>query len=247
MATAKTVEQLFGEFIVKSGGQLVSSVISGSSLPPNADYYFRDTEIIGELKCLQIDSFGLNYQVKLQKLFDHWMARRLLMVYGTTQVNIRNIPPICQKEWLNLIERPLQKNVLACANQQIKETKTLLNLPNSRGVLFLSSDGNSSLQPYDVLFFIDRLLKKKKEDGSLQYSSIDGIVYFSWSMPGHHPHIPKPIQFWIGFPRDIKDVITGKFINSLEELWYEFQCNLMGQRIPRVIEKGALLQDIKIS
>jgi len=61
-----TVEQLFSNFIVKSGGQLVSSLVAGSQLPPNADYYFRDREIIGELKCLQVDSFDDNYRMNSQ-------------------------------------------------------------------------------------------------------------------------------------------------------------------------------------
>jgi hypothetical protein len=248
MTIAKTaVEQFFGEFILKSKGQLVSSLVSGSNLPPNADYYFPDSAIIGELKCLQIDSFGPNYQVNLQKLVDGWMERRLLLVYGRTQIDIRNVPPTCQKEWMNLVETPLQKNVLASANRQIKETKKLLASPNSKGILFLSSDGNRSLQPYDVMFFLDRILKKKKEDSSLQYSNIDGMVYFSWTMPGRLPNIPRPIQFWMGFPRDPNDTKVKEFMDHLENLWYEFQCDVMGHRIPRMIEKSNLLQDIKIS
>jgi hypothetical protein len=236
--TDKTaVERLFGEFIVNSGGQIVSSsLFDQSSLPPNADYYFRNSEIIGELKCLQIDSFGLNYQIKLQQLFDQWSRRRLLVVYGRTQVDIRGVPFECQREWMKLIEAPLQTNVLAKADRQIKQTKVLLEAPDSKGILFLTSDGNISLQPHSVLFFFDRLLKKKKEDGSRQYSNIDAVVYFSCSFPGYHPKVSLPIQFWTGFQRDPADQRVREFIDHLESLWFEFQRSVMGRRIRRIEE-----------
>lgn len=248
MAIAKTsVEQIFNDFIVKSGGRLVSSLVGGSSPPPNADYYFSQEEIIGELKCLQVNSFGSNYQIKLQKLFDEWMERRLFVVYGTRQVDIRDLQPERQREWMRLIEAPLQKNILGQADRQIKETKMLLNSPNSRGVLFLSSDGNSSMQPHTLMCFIDRILRKKKEDGSRQYSNIDAVVYFSLSMPGRHPNIPLPIQFWTGFGRDLEDLRIREFVDKLEVLWFEFQRSVLGLRIFRATEKSILLPDIKIS
>jgi len=246
MAIARTaVEQFFGDFVVKSGGQLVSSIISGSTLPPNADYYFRDSAIIGELKCLQIDSFGLNYQVKLQELVDSWMERRLYVLYGRTQIDIRQVPPICQREWMDLIGAPLQRNLLAPANRQIRETKKLLNLPNLKGILFLSSDGNNSLQPYDVMYFVSRTLNKTRQDGSRQYSNIDGIVYFSLSMLSRLPDIPVPIQFWTGGSRDSNDMETREFIDRLEELWYKFQCQTIGQPMPRIETTKDTLRNLK--
>jgi hypothetical protein len=147
---------------------------------------------------------------------------------------------------VDLIGIPLQGRIVKQANRQIKKTKQLLDAEQAKGILFISSDGNSSL-PYDVMFFLDRILKKKKDDGSPQYSNIEGVVYFSWSMLGHHPNIPLPVQFWMGFPRDSNDVKLREFIDHLEILWYEFQCTLTGQRIPRLVQTGSNLRDIKIS
>jgi len=63
---------------------------------------------------------------------------------------------------MDLIGIPLQGRIVKQANRQIKKTKQLLDAEQAKGILFISSDGNSSLQPYDVMFFLDRILKKKK-------------------------------------------------------------------------------------
>lgn len=247
MAGPNTVEQLFNNFVLKCGGQLVASLLTGNTPRPNADYYFGGSGIIGELKCLQVDSFDTNYATKVQMLFDDWMRRRLLMVYGRVQVSLSQLNPICQKEWMDLIGNSLQKRFVEHANRQIKETKRTLNAGAAKGILFISSDGNRSLQPYDLMFFLDRTLKKKKKDGSLLYSNIDGIVYFSWTMPGHHSNIPLPIQFWIGVPRDPSDIKIKEFMDHLEGLWFEFLRTVTRQPIPRLVQGSIKLQDINIS
>jgi hypothetical protein len=245
--TEMSVEQLFNRFVLESEGQLVSSIVTTSNLPPNADYYFQESAVIGELKCLQQDSFDEVYKTKMQKLADDWMKRRLLVVFGTAQISLKHLHPICQMEWMDLIGIPLQNTLIKYANRQIRETKKLLNVPEARGILFISSDGNSSLQPYELMYFLDRVLKKKKEDGIRQYSNIDGFVYFSWSMPGRVPNIPMPIQFWIGGARDPNDTKTQEFIDKLERRWYEFQCKATGQNVPRLVQKSNFLKEIKIS
>jgi hypothetical protein len=158
------VEQLFNDFILGSGGQLVSSLVTKDHPLPNADYYFHDHGIVGELKCLQQHSFNATYAMKLQKLVDSWMQRRLFMAYGRVQIDLQRLNPICQREWMNLIGDSLQKRFVEHANRQIRETKGCLVLQMQKGILFISSDGNSSLQPYDLMFFLDRTLKKKKND-----------------------------------------------------------------------------------
>ena len=108
MAAANTkVEEVFNDFVLKIGGQLVASLLTGNNPPPNADYYFRDSGIIGELKCLQVDSFSANYAIKVQRIFDNWIQRRLLVVYGRVQVSLSQLNPICQKEWMDLIGNSL--------------------------------------------------------------------------------------------------------------------------------------------
>jgi hypothetical protein len=78
------------------------------------------------------------------------------------------------------------------------------------------------------------------------YSNIDGVVYFSLSMPGYHPDIPVPIQFWLGVPRDPNDRKVREFMDSLETSWFDFLRALTRQTIPRLAQGGVKLQDIKI-
>jgi hypothetical protein len=163
------------------------------------------------------------------------------------QLNLSQLNPICQTEWMSLIERSLQDRFVDHANKQIKETKKLLNTSEAKGVIFITSDGNNSLQPYDIIFFLKRTLEKKKKDRSPLYSNIHGIVYFSWSTPGYHRDIPAPILFWIGVPRDSSDSRVKEFMDRLESHWFKFIRAFTGQEIPRLEQNGINLQDIKIS
>jgi len=242
------VEQLFNSFVLKSGGELVSSLLAKDpQRPPNADYYFRDRNIIGELKCLQVDSLGSSYAAKLQALVDDWMRRDLLRVYGRASISLPQLHPICQREWMSLLERSMQNRFVDHANKQIKGTKRILNAHEAKGLLFVTSDGNTSLQPYDVLYFLDRTLKKKKPDGSPLYSNIRGVVYFTLSSPGYHQAVSMPILFWLGIPCDPNDNEMKTFMNYLETHWFSFIREVKGQAVLRMIDQRIRLQDIKIS
>ncbi len=65
------------------------------------------------------------------------------MVYGTLQIDLAQLPAPCQQEALDLIGKPLQNNILTKANQQIRATKELLQLPEAKGLPdSVASDGN---------------------------------------------------------------------------------------------------------
>src|SRR5208282_650227 len=97
------VEEAFRRFVRESGGELVSDLLPSGNTPSNADFLFRDRGVVAELKCLENNSFGENYTQKMQALAEDWMSRRLIIVFGTAQIQLQKLNPICQREWLNLI------------------------------------------------------------------------------------------------------------------------------------------------
>ncbi len=173
-----TVEDIFRRFVQEFGGELISNLLPPGNPPSNADFLFRRQRVIAELKCLENNSFGSNYPEKMKALADDWMRRRLLMVYGTTRIEIRKLHPECQREWLNLIAEPIQRNIVKKADEQIRETKKWLDMPDAKGLLLIASDGNLVMQPYDVAFFLTRVFRKKTGDGRDQYSNIDAFSTF---------------------------------------------------------------------
>jgi hypothetical protein len=147
MSPDPSLEVFFNAFVRSIGDERVEALINLKNPPANADYFFRSQNVIVELKTLKKEVFGENHRQKTTELFAGWHRRGLLAVFGTARVDMAQLPPVCQQEWLSLLGRPVQKNVLGAANAQIRATKRLLNLPDAKGVLLVASDGNFDLTP----------------------------------------------------------------------------------------------------
>ena len=80
------VEKTFEDFIVQQGGELVSKLISNNNPPKNADYLFRNPPVIAELKVVERDGFTAQDKLKLDKLAQGWVRRRLIgPIFGTRE------------------------------------------------------------------------------------------------------------------------------------------------------------------
>lgn len=99
------VQETLHAFVRDFGGEVVSDVIPNVNPRRNADYLFRSRRIVAELKCIERDGFTLQDQRNLTVLLQD-LARRGHMppVLGTTTISLRELPPICQREWLGLLK-----------------------------------------------------------------------------------------------------------------------------------------------
>jgi hypothetical protein len=237
-----TVESTFDNFVRNIGGELVRNLIPNRNPCSNADYMFGSASVVAELKCLENETFTAEYERKMQRLADSWTHRRLLVMHGKRQINLRTLPLQCQAEWLRILEAPIQKHVVAAANKQIRATKERLGLPNAKGLLLIASDGNCSLQPYDFMCLLGRVLKKRDEHGAPQYSSIHGIAYFSVTMKVQVPAVEPSASFWIGGARASSDIQLQTFIDTLEEQFYAHICNLYRCPIRRITLEAKALE-----
>ena len=238
MKPKQSLQSIVDPFVKGIGGELVSELIGNNNPPSSADYLFRDHNVIAELKALENDSFGEPYRAKLGNLIADWHRRGLLLVYGTQRINIRQLSPVCQKEWLDVIGRPLQKNVLAAANSQIRKTKELLKLPSAKGLLWVASDGNEDLQPNDVWIMMCRLLQKTREGGTPQHSNIHALAYFSPRMLVELPDSRRPAQFWFSGARQPDDQEMLAFLQLLSDAWPKYVARAQGTEVERVGRKA---------
>jgi hypothetical protein len=221
------VEKTFEDFIIQYGGELVSKLISNNNPPKNADYLFRNPPVVAELKVVERDGFTAEDKAKLDKLAHGWMQRRLIgPIFGTRQIEIRKLPPPCQQEWLNLHMAPWKRK-LADANKQIKSMKSVLQLPDACGILFIVDDAAHSFAPEDVMGFISRVLRSTKQDGSQIYSHLDRIVYFSVN-PRAITKDGAGLNFWLPAYRNANDRSISEFLDSLGRAWFEYHASLFG-------------------
>jgi hypothetical protein len=222
-------EKVFEAFVLRSGGELVSQLISKINPPKNADYLFRNPLVVAELKVVERDGFTTQDREKLEKLVDLWIHQRLIgPIFGTVQIELRKLPPACQREWLNLHMAPWKRK-LEDANKQIKTTKTLLKLPDACGVLFLADDAAHSFEPTDVMTLIARTLQSRKEDGSQIYSHLDRIVYFSVN-PKTVTKEGMGLNFWMPAYRNKDEKPISEFLESFGRSWFQYNAELFGTK-----------------
>src|SRR5579863_8988630 len=119
------VQETLNAFVRDFGGEIVGEIIPNINPRRNADYLFRARRIVAELKCVERDGFTLQDRQNLTALLRDLSRRgHLPRVLGTTTIGLRELPPICQREWLGLLKAPWKRK-LSDAAQQIKQTKSL--------------------------------------------------------------------------------------------------------------------------
>jgi hypothetical protein len=223
------VEKTFVAFVIRYGGELVSELIPRENPPKNADYLFRAPLVIAELKVVARDAFTPQDKAKLDRLVNGWLQQRLIgPIFGTVQIELRKLPPRCQRDWLNLHTAPWKRK-LEDANKQIKETKSLLNLSDACGVLFLCDDATHSFDPPDVMTFIARTLQSRKPDGSQIYSHLDRIVYFSVN-PRTVTSDGLGLNFWLPAYRHENDNTVSEFLENFGRAWFQYHAELFGTK-----------------
>jgi hypothetical protein len=78
------------------------------------------------------------------------------------------------------------------ANKQIRETKTMLNLKDYRGVLFIANDGNLMLPPAGTIHAIQLSLQR-------DFREIRHFVFFTAKLYIQIKGSDQPVLCWISF------------------------------------------------
>src|SRR6266567_7159531 len=135
------IESSFNEFVKEFNGELVSELLPANPSFDNADYLFRNDNVVAELKCLEKDILdGIDFKAKLNVLYDTWVRKGLVRpAWGTVEINTATLPIQCQQEIHSIIKNPIERTIKK-ANRQIRETKEHFNLPNAAGLLLLAND-----------------------------------------------------------------------------------------------------------
>ena len=172
---AQDFEATFRQFVKDFGGDLLSEGEAKS-----ADFYFPDANMVTELKTLENEAL-MEHAAIVQKLADSWMRRRLLFAYGRVMISLRKLHPICQQEWLDELQPPVE-NIIRKANRQIRSTKQLMNRTDARGLLLIANEGNLlHTSPVDYMNLVARVLIKRSKWGTSVSTHSRGCVL----LPSH--------------------------------------------------------------
>ena len=234
MAEVRTLESIVDPFVQRVGGQRISEIIGNKNPAKNADYLFQTHNVIAELKSLQAGTFVESIQRKINELFTRWQQERKLIVFGTAKIESSKLSPECREKIFSVMAEALQKHVVFAANDQIKSTKKLLNMPDAKGLLWVASDGNEFLQPNILWYLLQRILQKKKQNGEPAYSSIHGLAYFSPRMLGQIPGAAEPALLWFSGLRQ-PDAQVKACLDQLSDEWPKYVSWAQGVYIRDVV------------
>jgi hypothetical protein len=83
------------------------------------------------------------------------------------------------------------------------------------------------------MLLVANILKKRKPDGSLQYSSIHAVSALSYRLLVSSPRIPGPAFFWLNGQRPTCSGTLRELQARLETAWYATLSQRVGHQIPR--------------
>ncbi|MGD0207601.1 MAG: hypothetical protein ABSC89_08355 [Verrucomicrobiota bacterium] len=224
-----SIEPVFNEFVKSMGGELVSNLVGESPGFSNADYLFRSRGVVAELKCLTKDVLAnKDYQRDISEMYERWVSAGKLQEigFGTFKLETAKLPAECQREFFQLIRKPLQ-TAIKKANAQIKQTKARLGLMNAKGLLLLVNDGCYSIESDAIPFLTEKILGQ-------QCTSINSIVFFTVNMPARMPGVERDILVWIPMHRIGFETVPQDFMTDLQKSWCGYYEKLIGQEVPTI-------------
>jgi hypothetical protein len=224
------VEPTFNEFVLDFGGELVSDLIENESERPlNADYLFRNYNVIAELKTFGKDLFNTDEDkdriISIIKKHINTGAvssdKAFRWLMGQEQ-----IPYEYRRDMLSLARRYIERALIK-ANKQITSTKDLLSKPDLRGLVLLANNGNYFSDPPEAVLLITQVMQEH-----FMESSIDGFVYFTVNTVAKIPGNDRELSYWVPSYRKDGDDLAG-FVNLLGAKWGDFYSAKIGQEVPR--------------
>jgi hypothetical protein len=217
-------ETAFREFVPEIGGQLIPTTPGAHS----ADFLFPQDDVIAELKTLLEDA-RREYDTKMRFLVHDWQRRGLILAYGTVIISLRELNPICQREWIDVLQPPIE-NIVKDANRQIRSSKQTLGREYAKGVLVIANDGNLlHTRPLDYMRLVGIVLRKKTPSGEPRFPHIHGIVYLSYRIPSAAEKLP----FWVdGTVNDpARETALCNFHSKLRLGWYDYVSQITGMPV----------------
>ena len=227
------VEEALDEFVPRIGGVRVDSILGNATHSPNADYVFREDNVIAELKCLEKDlNRDRDAIKKVTQICERWVRQGLIppIPPGVRTIDTAGMPTQCQRELADFFGKRVRK-VVRKANDQIKNTKKDLDMPDAFGLLLLVNDGGFHIPLEAFPYYLSHALRPRwDKDGTprqVQNTSIDQVIFFTMNMPMRTGSVPEETEPWAPMYRD-KRQIPRVFLNRFRDGWFNFLADKSG-------------------
>lgn len=224
--TPLPVEATFDAFVVHFGGEKISSLIeSKARMPLNADYIFREHNVIAELKTLEgVYSGSGAFQSLSQAFID--AGCRPSDIMGAL-FRGEDLPERVQRLVRTRIRRSLEQRI-KYARKQLRQSKALLGDTETRTLILIAMDQEPLFGHRAMLLNLTRIMGDNYAD---EYT--DGIVYMNPNTPTKVHTDGMEFSGWYPFYRDdhVNDRLS-EFVNLLGNRWLTYYGAQIGETSP---------------
>lgn len=238
------VEVEFGRFVREFGGTVLEDALPPQGRDfPNADYVFKDQNVVAELKVLTQDqSTSRDLQRKLEELYFAATKRGLVRpVFGTVSVNSSDLPAEFQRKFADAHKAPVA-TLVKKANKQIKSTKARMQMTDAKGLLILFNDGNFRLNHDVIAYLLHRVLGD-------DFSSINSIFYGTVNLWSDAPWTPDLVTPLVTFARHGVSPVDEAFLGKMIRGWHSHVDMVRGasSNIVEIAASEAELSELKLT
>ena len=170
------VEPMFDAFVEEFGGEKISNLIlSKSQMPLNADYVFRDHNVVVELKTLEGVYSGPNAGKSLLQAFID--AGRSPSEFMGFLLRGDDVPERVGKLVNKRIRRALEQRIKH-ARKQLRQSKAQFGNTNTRSLILIATDQEPLFGHRAMLLNLAKIMSDNYAD-----EHTDGVVYLNPNMP----------------------------------------------------------------
>ncbi|AUQ65712.1 hypothetical protein [Phaeobacter inhibens] len=220
------VEETFDAFIAEFGGKKISDLIENKAqMPLNADYLFKDHNVIAELKTLEGIYSGPDATKQLTQAY---------IDAGCTGSDamgllLRNepVPDAAARLMQKRVRRSIEQRIKQ-ARKQLRKSKSVFGNENTKLLILIAMDQNPLFGHRTMLFNLAKIMGDNYAD-----EHTDGVVYLNPNMPTKIS--PESMEFsgWYPFYRDddVNDELSD-FVNLLGNKWLNYYGKQIGETNP---------------
>jgi len=221
-------EAAFRAFVEDFGGEIVPE-----DAEPSADYFFRQHNVVAELKCLVVDQTPSTFR-KLDEIIDERRAASqpepgpddILLPFTSSDGEKFSIlfDESFQRAWEKVLLGPIER-LIGGANRQIRATKERLSIPSAHGVVLIFNEGNPlhAVGPQHFARLAGEVIQKPQV-GQRRFPHIQGMVYFSFRTVETFDELTqKHMPFWL--PAQVRGDSVEEikhFQDDLKRGWYQY-------------------------
>jgi hypothetical protein len=221
-----SVEVTFDAFVEEFGGEKISNLIqSKAQMPLNADYFFRQHNVIAELKTLEGIYSGPDAIRSLSQAFiDAGCSGSDLMgLLWRGEEMPERVRTLVGRRIRRSIEQRIKK-----ARKQLRQSRATFGDANTRTLILIAMDQPPLFGHRTMLLHLAKVMGDNYSD-----EHTDGIVYLNPNMPTKMKSDGMEFSGWYPLYRDdqINDGMS-EFVNHLGNRWLTFFGKRIGETNP---------------